>query len=159
MCIKKIVVAALLSLSLAGAVQAGESVICVKADGTKATYALATVRSFVPKDKETESASFTLNFNNGKASESGYTKVLFKTSTDNEDLLSAISATQLYVFPNPVQNELQISGVDENAEVILYDLSGEQLLRQQGTRVEVSALVAGTYIVRVGGVALRFIKR
>lgn len=156
---KKIVMTALLSLSLAGAVQAGESVICVKADGSKATYALATVRSFVPKDKDKESASLTLNFNNGKASESGYTKVLFKTSTDNEDLLNAVSATQLYVFPNPVQSELQISGVEEDAEVILYDLSGDQLLRQQGTRVDVSALAAGTYIIRVGDVALRFIKR
>ena len=156
---KKIVMTALLSLSLVGAVQAGESVICVKADGSKATYALATVRSFVPKDKDKESASLTLNFNNGKASESGYTKVLFKTSTDNEDLLNAVSATQLYVFPNPVQSELQISGVEEDAEVILYDLSGDQLLRQQGTRVDVSALAAGTYIIRVGDVALRFIKR
>ena len=74
--------------------------------------------------------------------------------TINENLLHTyIENLELYVFPNPAQQELHIS-TDESVkitEVCIYSLTGQQVLQERpvdGT-INISHLQPGMYIVEV----------
>lgn len=66
---------------------------------------------------------------------------------------SGITATTLNairIYPNPATDYLLIEGTDEKAVVSVYDLAGSLILRREATeRLDVSALSAGTYLVRI----------
>jgi hypothetical protein len=55
------------------------------------------------------------------------------------------------VFPNPVQNEINFSGI-ENSEIIIYSLDGKEFLNAKingNSTVDVSSLPRGTYVLKV----------
>ena len=66
------------------------------------------------------------------------------------------------VYPNPVKNELNISstGTLEVTQTTIYDLTGRQVFtgRLSGEVINVSALPAGIYILKLDGRSARFVK-
>lgn len=60
------------------------------------------------------------------------------------------SARNIFVYPNPAQNEIFIGGIAEKSMVIISDISGRVILQcniEQGTKINISTLPAGMYIV------------
>ena len=57
------------------------------------------------------------------------------------------------VFPNPVQNEINLSGIEiVNSEAIIYSLDGKEILRKKivdENKIDVSELATGNYILKV----------
>jgi hypothetical protein len=59
----------------------------------------------------------------------------------------------LSYYPNPVKENLNVSYVDAISDIIVYNLLGQKMLVQKvstnNTQVDLSALAAGTYMVKV----------
>lgn len=72
-------------------------------------------------------------------------------------------AAGISVYPNPVVNELTVAG--SAGELTVYDAAGRRVMRQPAatagrTRVDVSALPTGQYLVRTAdGQTTRFVRR
>ncbi|MBO7145983.1 MAG: T9SS type A sorting domain-containing protein [Salinivirgaceae bacterium] len=80
------------------------------------------------------------------------------------DIAETESTINLSVYPNPVSDWLTISGLDDNnCQLAICNTVGQTILCAQGTRVNVSSLQSGIYIVRInhngGTSALKFIKK
>lgn len=76
-------------------------------------------------------------------------KICSPTTVNIEDILSADA---LSVYPNPVEDYLNIEGLAENAEASIYDLSGRLMLSQNihpSKGLAVQNLQAGMYILRI----------
>ena len=144
-----------LLLLLASLLYANEvsNIVAVSADGDNTTYALAEVNR-INVIADANSASMTIVDNDGNQY-AGYVKILFaEAPTDIEDLCF----TQVYVFPNPVVNTLNIQGVDENTLLEVYNLTGKSVLKDKGTELDVTSLSQGTYILRINNQYVKFIK-
>ena len=130
------------------------SFIAVSADGDNTTYALADVNR-INVIADASSASMTVVDNDGNQY-AGYVKILFaEAPTDIEEL----GFTQVYVFPNPVVNTLNIQGVDETTPLEVYNFTGKSLLKDKGTELDVTSLSQGTYILRINNNYVKFIKK
>ena len=130
------------------------SFIAVSADGDNTTYALADVNR-INVIADASSASMTVVDNDGNQY-AGYVKILFaEVPTDIEEL----GFTQVYVFPNPVVNTLNIQGVDETTPLEVYNFTGKSLLKDKGTELDVTSLSQGTYILRINNNYVKFIKK
>ncbi|MBE98495.1 T9SS type A sorting domain-containing protein [Flavobacterium coralii] len=86
---------------------------------------------------------------------------LFQFSTlSNPEFTKPEASFTLY--PNPVKDELTItlSGLADDTDAAIYDLTGRQVLFQKlnGTSINVGALPSGIYIVRINNSAAKFIK-
>lgn len=80
--------------------------------------------------------------------------------------LPGISAMQLELFPNPASETIGLSGLTEEASLMVQDVRGRTQLEvkvQPGQTLNVSELPAGTYMVRVQtasqNTVLKFVKR
>ncbi len=70
------------------------------------------------------------------------------------------------ISPNPAQNEITISGLFNNASILIYDISGREILSLNTTgvnpKINVSSLTNGTYILKInsqnGTTNTKFIK-
>lgn len=130
------------------------NMVAVSADGDKTTYALANVNR-INVIADASSASMTVVDKDGNEF-AGYVKILFaEAPTDIEEL----GFTQVYLFPNPVVNTLNIQGVDENTPLEVYNLTGKSLLKDKGTELDVTSLSQGTYILRINNQYVKFIKK
>lgn len=130
------------------------NMVAVSADGDKTTYALANVNR-INVIADASSASMTVVDKDGNEF-AGYVKILFaEAPTDIEELCF----TQVYLFPNPVVNTLNIQGVDENTPLEVYNLTGKSLLKDKGTELDVTSLSQGTYILRINNQYVKFIKK
>ena len=129
------------------------NMVAVSADDDNTTYALADVNR-INVIADANSASMTIVDKDGNEF-AGYVKILFaEAPTDIEEL----GFTQVYVFPNPVVNTLNIQGVDENTPLEVYNLTGKSLLKDKGTELDVTSLSQGTYILRINNQYVKFIK-
>lgn len=77
--------------------------------------------------------------------------------------LSSTTVGKLRVYPNPAADYLMVEG-EEYDNVYIYSLTGALVLQHDGVgRIDVEALPAGTYIVKVSGseqqAVARFVKR
>lgn len=130
------------------------NMVAVSADGDKTTYALANVNR-INVIADASSASMTVVDKDGNEF-AGFVKILFaEAPTDIEELCF----TQVYLFPNPVVNTLNIQGVDENTPLEVYNLTGKSLLKDKGTELDVTSLSQGTYILRINNQYVKFIKK
>jgi len=81
-------------------------------------------------------------------------------STSNPSLFG----TDLVIYPNPVSNELQISGSNVNSNISILDISGKTILTQKnvGKTIDVSSLKEGIYFLQLtnstGTANYKFIK-
>ncbi len=68
--------------------------------------------------------------------------------------------TKLAIAPNPVGDELRIAGIETDAQMTIYDLTGRkmQCVRTSEDTVRVDGLPSGIYLVKVGDSYGRFIK-
>jgi hypothetical protein len=91
---------------------------------------------------------------------------LFRLSAENAATDSITAATavaemqgvaSLLVYPNPAENVMYVENPD-NADVLVYSLKGELLLRVCGSKVDLSAYPAGVYVVRVGSKTAKVLK-
>jgi hypothetical protein len=71
-------------------------------------------------------------------------------------------STAITLFPNPATTEINLQTTTEliGSDLIIFDALGKQIHKQQilstNTRINTSALAAGNYVVKVGGVVKRF---
>ena len=72
-------------------------------------------------------------------------------NTSNQALsILASKASALHIYPNPVVNNIYIDGLNEDAEVSVFSLTGQLVLRTNTTHsVDVSELLTGVYLVEV----------
>ncbi len=67
-------------------------------------------------------------------------------------------ATSINVYPNPVNSILQVSGVKENTEVYILDLTGKIVINEKGSMINVSGLKPGIYFLSTESKKVKFIK-
>lgn len=76
---------------------------------------------------------------------------LYKLDLITTDIPS-IQQNQLLAYPNPFSDQIQLSGTEVNAELILFDLLGNEIIRQKTsslvTTINTRNLVPGVYILR-----------
>lgn len=137
---------ALLATTMLGIcqIQAG-SIYGISADGDKDEFAIGDIRSIkiAPGQPGYKSYS-TIKFGNGTQS-----------STSDEDA----STRFIMVYPNPVSEYITISGVDENAKVSVVNMQGVEVIKTQGSKVDVSKLATGSYLLVVEGESVKFLKK
>ena len=146
----------MLALFFASQVSANEVTQCVavSADGYKTSYALVDIQRIEINATDTE-ASMTILDKNGIYS-AEYMKILFaESATDIEEL----GISSVFVFPNPVSNTLYIQGVEKDAILEVYNLTGKSVLKNKGTEIDVTSLNQGTYILRINNQHVKFIKK
>ena len=78
-------------------------------------------------------------------------------------LESVQPANKLSIYPNPANDAVLISGLNDNSPVIISDITGHELItvkRNTGSNIsiDVKALSPGLYIVRYKSYTLRFLK-
>lgn len=71
-------------------------------------------------------------------------------SNNNTILVETSTHAEVTLYPNPAVDVIRIDGLQQNAEVIIYELTGREVLRSAYRGgVNVSALSSGTYLVRI----------
>jgi hypothetical protein len=94
----------------------------------------------------------------------------FMTTTYHRDFVPLFEGTDiktpavndLYVYPNPVSKNFHISGITENTNVTLLDISGKvvlQLTVAPGEAISVTHLPEGVYIVHAADKVMKMIKQ
>ena len=130
------------------------TMVAVSADGNKTSYALVNIQRIEVNTTET-SASMTVLLKDGNV-EGTFQKLLLAKDITSIDEIGKVA---VYVFPNPVSNILNIQGVDEKASLSVYSLSGQCVLQDKGTEIDVTSLNQGTYILRINNQYVKFIKK
>jgi Leucine-rich repeat (LRR) protein len=86
----------------------------------------------------------------------GYT---YYFTTDKSTSIEEIDASKIQIYPNPTQDNLTISGLSGNEDIILTDISGRTLYRGKSDgatemQIPVSDLAKGTYLLRISSKAI-----
>lgn len=67
------------------------------------------------------------------------------------------------LFPNPVSNTLNVDSEVPNTEIVIFDVSGKQILSQKNEKgiksVDVSRLTPGGYLIKLGNKSFHMIKK
>ena len=72
-----------------------------------------------------------------------------------------VNKNQISLFPNPVKNELNIKGISKVSRYELYTVDGKLVGKGEfkpSSKIEVSLLVPGIYLIKIDGKHLKFIK-
>ena len=83
-----------------------------------------------------------------------------KMSTDiaDSEFISGVS-----VYPNPTTDILNIAGIDGNCQVTIYTLTGQVVIRESGSTINVSELNSGIYLINIEderqSTLLKFVKQ
>ena len=128
--------------------------VAVSADGYKTSYVLADIQRIEINATDTEASMTILNKDGVYSSE--YQKILFAESNTG---IEELGISSFFVFPNPVSNTLYIQGVNENAALEVYNLTGKSVIKDKGTELDVTSLNQGTYILRINNQYVKFIKK
>ena len=141
---KKKLFVALATCALAFCQANAGSIYGITADGNSDEFLIGDVRSIKIAPKQSGLTS--------------YNSIKFSTSstqTNSEETPSRF----LMVYPNPVSEYITISGVDEDVKVAVVSMDGEVMMTGKGSKVEVSNLNQGTYVLIVNGEKVKFIKK
>lgn len=133
----------IMALSMMWSLASAGSIVAISSDGAEDLYAISSVRS--------------IKFAPEKSADKGYRTILFGEPTG----VKGVSGDQpfIFVFPNPVSEYIEISGVDEDAEVLIFDMNGNVVYRTNGNKVDVSGMNNGNYILNVKENSVKFIKK
>ena len=85
------------------------------------------------------------------------TLVAFFKSND----LNELGETNLSLYPNPAKESIRIEGLEDNAQVMFYNVLGalvKSISVNTDQEINVSDLPAGLYLIRSGNQTLRFVK-
>lgn len=128
--------------------------VAVSADGYKTSYVLADIQRIEINATNSKASMTILNKDGVYSSE--YQKILFaESATDIEEL----GISSIFVFPNPVSNTLYIQGIDDDASLEVYNLTGKSVIKDKGIELDVTSLNQGTYILRINNQYVKFIKK
>ena len=78
-----------------------------------------------------------------------------------ETSITETQTAQKFIFPNPVTDSFQISGIEENTLVTISDINGRIVMQQMvspNENVLVNHLSQGTYFVNAGGKTMKIIR-
>jgi len=120
------------------------SFIGIAADGSKEEFQIGQVQS--------------IKFEPQKSGDKGFPTIVFNSSADGVKNTSS-SDVAIMVYPNPVSDYITVSGIEESDEIILRGMDGNVVARSNGSRVEVSNLPVGSYILSVKNQSVKFIKK
>ena len=117
--------------------------------------------------ENTESESI-YDGNNNKTIENSYNWNLVTSSWDkiqvsnyyyslNSTFNPFLIQTEIAVYPNPVSNELQITGLIANSDIVILDMSGKIVYSQKysGKTIDVSTLTNGIYFLQITNISGR----
>ena len=147
-----------LALLVAGQFMVAQTfkMIVVKADGTDEAYAVSDVQKVV---FDLENNTMTVNMKAG-ADVPNVTSLSFDETTGIE---SPKVESSIFVFPNPVKETLTVKGVEKDAIISLYDMSGKLLQaitsQENSTDINVSSLQQGIYLLQIDKQIIKFIKK
>lgn len=127
-----------------GQVHAG-SIYGISADGNNDEFPIGDVRSIKIAPKTDGAKS--------------YPTIKFGESSSSSNPEEASSSYFIMAYPNPVSEYLTISGIEENAEITVTNMQGADVLKTRGTRVDVSNLAKGSYILIVEAKKVKFLKK
>ena len=69
----------------------------------------------------------------------------------------------IHIWPNPTQESIIVSGMQQNQIIRVYNLNGQMLnatpVQDSQTTVNVSSLQSGVYLLQVGAEVVKFIKQ
>ena len=84
--------------------------------------------------------------------------IVFTDNTKSEIQEIEISDNKIRIYPNPVQETLNIES-GESVSFKIFDLDGRLLLHGDGNSIDVSSLKTGTYLLQINNNTLKFIKQ
>lgn len=133
------------------------ALVTLSADGSEAVYELVTV------GKITFDGQMVVEDKQGQVLQEGVTCVLF-AEREIDTALPQIESqqTQLFVFPNPVVEQLTVTGTDAQMPLRLFDINGRLVnvfeTSDGQTQINVSNLAKGNYLLQIGNQVVKFIK-
>lgn len=147
----------LLGIALCGVAQV-PAIIAVGADGQEQTYQLSLAKEIV-FETAGDAPTMQLNLLDG-TQVVGLTEVLFGSmDPDVPTNITGTEAPMVYIFPNPVVATLYVSGVGDNTQLQVFDLSGKLIKSDIGSSISVDNLQQGTYLLRIENKVVKFIKQ
>lgn len=133
------------------------ALVTLSADGSEAVYELATV------GKITFDGQMVVEDKQGQILQDGVSCVLF-AEREMETALPQVESqsAQLFVFPNPVVEQLTVTGTAAQMPLRLFDINGRLLnvfeTSDGQTQINVSNLTKGNYLLQIGNQVVKFIK-
>lgn len=58
-------------------------------------------------------------------------------------------SSDVKIFPNPTKDILNINGIDDNVQIIIYDLNGRKLSESRGNSINTANLNSGIYVLEI----------
>lgn len=145
MSIRYIILSISVTFALYGSSYAS-SFIGIAADGSHEEFQIGNVRS--------------IKFQPQKSGDKGFRTIVFNSSmSEITDANEKFSNSVVFVYPNPVSDYIIVSGIEESDEVIICGMDGKAVSCTNGSRVEVSSLPVGNYILSVKNQSVKFIKK
>lgn len=90
-------------------------------------------------------------------------RIVFEEGSNPQTDLEAISNPAIHVYPNPVQSQLIINGLQDDQVIRIYSLQGQLLMSASAVNnsatLDVSGLQLGDYLLQVGAEIVKFIKQ
>lgn len=149
---------ALVTMSLAA--NAETSLHVVYLDSEEQSYELSKVQYIDFRDAD----NFTVVGKDGStlnSSEYSKTRRIDFNSEQNKAITEQANA-KVKVYPNPTQDALNITGIEENSNISIMDYQGKVLYNVKASgselQVPVSSYANGTYLIKIGGKVVKFIK-
>lgn len=135
------------------------ALIAVQYDGFEQTYLISSVSTVTFEKPD----GMTINFKEDENSLGNVRAIKFgnliPVAVEDENG----GENSYYVFPNPVERELVLVGCNTGDEVVVYNMSGQELQKMKASnndvKINVTSYAKGMYIVRINDVSLKFIKR
>ena len=133
------------------------TMVTLRADGCENTYSLALVQRILFNENG-QNSTMSIVHKTGEET-LNVRRVLFSETQDVPTSVDESGIAQVYAFPNPVTNVLYIQGVDSDACLNVFNLTGSLVLKSSGTELNVSELPRGTYLLQVDNQVIKFIKK
>lgn len=133
------------------------ALVALSADGSETVYELAFV------GKITFDGQMVVEDKQGQILQDGVSCVLF-AEREMETALPQVESqsAQLFVFPNPVVEQLTVTGTAAQMPLRLFDINGRLLnvfeTSDGQTQINVSNLTKGNYLLQIGNQVVKFIK-
>jgi len=152
---KKIFLLGFVSL-IAGQFLAAQNTVIkiISADGTEMISSLTNVQNIVFEDN-----TMTVNMISGDSA----TEITCIRFGQTNGIKMLQSESPVSVFPNPVQTNLKVTGVNKDTKINLLNLNGTLLqsipAQDNSTNIDVSSLPQGLYLLQIGEQIIKFIKQ
>ena len=85
-------------------------------------------------------------------------KITFSETSPVPTSIDGARSGTVIVYPNPTHEMLCVQGVPDDTTLRVYSTTGQLLTTAQGTKIDVSHLPQGTYLLQLGIQVIRFIK-